>query len=855
MMTWLQSAAKVFRCGILLSALAAGKAGAENSQVTYPPVPDWVQEIAWKPAAGLPVDSKSAGTRYLVYEFQERPKQAEEFTRVVELMENENGVQDSGSLRLSFDAEFQELQIHRVRVHRGGQTIDRLNPAKVRVIQREDELESHMINGRKTAVLIIEDLRVGDVLEYAYTIRGANPVLGGHYSTRFQVDSDGPVDRELFRVLWDEKNPLQQRLSGTVAPPVTTPTDTGWDYRWNFTNLPVVPYEDRRPADFEPFAHVEVSDYADWGSVVNWALPLYETNPTNIPAELHTLVSQWQSSAPSNEEKARLALEFVQDDLRYTGIELGPDSYRPANPVESFQKRYADCKGKVVLLGFLLKQMGIESSPALVNSYVLAAVANRLPTPFAFNHVILQVRLDGKVLWLDPTYSRQGGALSERHLPAYGRALVIAPGNRDLTEVPGDRPNSAHWQKVTANYAVKDYARPVAFTVRTEYHGASADDMRDEIAGTPAADRAKNYLNYYAKLYPSIGVAAPLKVSDDRRVNSLVVEESYFITNLWQPSDEDKIWRANFYSDNLNNHLPAPNTRLRKTPLALSFPSYRQQHITVQLPDSEWEIPEARTNIEHAAFSFSGHRLLHGRTVTYDYECRSKLASLPAEMIPSYLATLDRMEDQLADVLQRPDAKSADGINWLMVVIAGFGLVVTVIILIWWWRIMTAASAVPPVIAAHELQGLGGWLLLVGLNLCLAPVLRLHTLGTNWKGYFSNDVWQLLAMPHGEKFHPLYAPMVIGELLANIFLLGLNLLVLFLFFGKRRAFPKTFIILVLASAVFLTLDDIGCGMIPWISADAGHAKGMREAIRAAFYALIWTYYMMKSRRVKATFVR
>jgi hypothetical protein len=84
----------------------------------------------------------------LLYESQARPKKAEEFVRDVELMENNDGVQDSGSLRLSFDPQFQELCLHRVVIHRAGKTINRLNPAQVRMIQPEPELNGDVFTGR-----------------------------------------------------------------------------------------------------------------------------------------------------------------------------------------------------------------------------------------------------------------------------------------------------------------------------------------------------------------------------------------------------------------------------------------------------------------------------------------------------------------------------------------------------------------------------------------------------------------------------------------------------------------------------------------------------------------------------------
>jgi transglutaminase-like putative cysteine protease len=853
MINWLQSGKKFFWVSLLMLAMFAGWS-AKSSEISYPSAPDWVREIPWDYASTPAIDQKSSGTRLIVYESQDRPKAAEQFTRVVELMENENGVQDSGSLRLGFDAEFQEMQIHRVVVHRGGQAINRLNTAKVRVIQQENELAGHMLTGHKTAVLFIEDLRVGDILEYAWTVKGANPVLGGHYSTRFFTEGSSPVSREIFRVVWDDKNPLRQRLHGTPAPEVKK-TERGEEYNWNFTNVPAVTYEDRQPGEFEPYSFVEVSDFADWAGVVNWALPLYEASPGNEPTELQTLIARWESTAKSDEEKARLALQFVQDDLRYTGIELGPDSYRPANPLETFEKRFGDCKGKVVLLRLLLAKMGIKSYPALVNAYNQAAVAKRLPTPFAFNHVILQMQLGGQILWVDPTLSHQGGTLFDRHIPPYGQALVIAPGNDSLIQVPRDRPQSASNQKVSATFLVKDYSQPATLSIRTEYSGASADRMRDDVASTPAADLAKNYLNFYVRLYSSIAITAPLKFTDNRTANKFIQEEFYVITNLWERQDKERIWTAEFHADNLYNVLTDPQTRLRKTPLALGYPLTRQQHIVVNLPDADWQISEIRTNIEHQAFSYSYHRRLHGKILELDHECHTKLATVPVEMVPGYLAALDQMEALLSDVLHRPDASADGGINWLMVLIALFGFAATLIACIWYWRHSKAAlPSLPPVLEEPGLQGLGGWLILVGIGLCLGPLVRVVTLGTSWQSYFGLDVWQSVATPGGESYHALYPPLLMLEMLGNVTLIVVNIFAIVLFFTKRRIFPQVYIVMMMSNAVFLLLDDFGCSLIPSIRNSADSA-GHKDAIRAVLSALIWCSYMVKSRRVKATFIR
>ena len=847
---------------LLVCLCLARSVSGEGPKILYEPPPGWVRELAWSAPTNWQSTGDSEETRCLLYEEQDRPKTAETFFRIVSRMENESGVQDSGSLSFSFDPAFQELLLHRVVIHRDGKTIDRLDPSKVSLIQPEPDLSGNVMTGVQKAVLFVEDLRVGDVLEYAYTLRGANPILGGHYSTRFIIQSDVAVDNQLFRVVCDDKTPLQLRLYRSTTRPDIRSWNGGIEYDWTYTNLTAIPDEDHQPADYEPYPCVELSDFADWRSVVNWALPLYEGGPTNLPPDLGALVDHWKSSARSDEEKARLALDFVQDDVRYTGVELGPDSYQPTDPVETFRKRFGDCKGKSVLLCLLLRQMQIESYPALVNSSVFGAVENRLPTALAFDHAIVQVKLDGETVWVDPTESHQGGQVWNRYLPAYGKALVIRPGTAALENIPLSWPQNAWQQRATATFIIKDYHRPVDFTVRTEYRGASADGMRDYLSSTAPSDVAKSYLNYYTRLYSGIGESSPLKITDDRPANVLVVKEFYTITNLWKWDGSDKLWKTEFYADNLYRALTDPNTRLRKSPLALDYPLEREQENIVHLPDMGWQIPDLQTNIENDAFSFHYHRQLRGSMATYFYDCRTRAATVPVAQVPLYLAARDRMEDLLEDTLQRSDGTgndtkpTAEGVNWLMVVIAVFGVGVTAALCLWYWRHLQAGTAAaPPVLPDNlRLQGLGGWLILVGIGLCVSPFVRLTTLGQNWEGYFSLQVWQTVAVPGGKSYNPLYGLLLIFEMLGNIVLFGFNLLALFLFFGKRRAFPGVFIMLMLGQAFFPILDDAGVALIPTLKAtDAGTDHS--EAIRAVLAAIVWCLYTIKSRRVKATFIR
>jgi hypothetical protein len=110
-------------------------------------------------------------------------------------------------------------------------------------------------------------------------------------------------------------------------------------------------------------------------------------------------------------------------------------------------------------------------------------------------------------------------------------------------------------------------------------------------------------------------------------------------------------------------------------------------------------------------------------------------------------------------------------------------------------------------------------------------------------------------MPQGDLYHPLHGPLLIFEIMSNTLLLGLNLLALGLFFSTRRAFPRVFILMVVLTVCFVLLDDFCCKQIPSLESTTTVAnRTMSEGVRTALYAIIWSLYMLKSRRVKITFV-
>ncbi len=85
---------------------------------------------------------------------------------------------------------------------RDGKVIDAMAGGKTfTVLRRETKLEQATLDGALTAELQIEDLRVGDILDVAWTIRRVDPVLKGHMQEDIRPNTP-PGSRVRVRMIW-----------------------------------------------------------------------------------------------------------------------------------------------------------------------------------------------------------------------------------------------------------------------------------------------------------------------------------------------------------------------------------------------------------------------------------------------------------------------------------------------------------------------------------------------------------------------------------------------------------------------------------------------------------------------------
>lgn len=153
-----------------------------------------------------------------------------------------------------------------------------------------------------------------------------------------------------------------------------------------------------------------------------------------------------------------------------------------------------------------------------------------------------------------------------------------------------------------------------------------------------------------------------------------------------------------------------------------------------------------------------------------------------------------------------------------------------------------------------NLEGLGGWLILVGLGIVVAPLRIIGVLFPTYAEMFANGSWAALTTPGTEAYHPLWAPILYAEMAINVGLILTWLFIAFLFLLKKRVFPKWYIGILLFTLVFIVLDALALKAVLPLE-PVFDTSTITELGRSLVAVLVWVPYMLVSKRVKATFVK
>lgn len=629
------------------------------------PAPAWVDTLL--PDVPGSEGNGRSGIDGILEDHQVRVASAnvDEYFRRVRKVLTSAGVQSASALNIDFDPSYQRLVIHDVVLIREGKRINELAREDVRIIEKESDAQDWIYDGQLTALLFLKDVRAGDVLDYSWSLEGSNPLLGGRYADEFDFGAHIPTRLMRHRLIWPAGRPLH------ISKPAHVEHHGAEDvYSWERRDVRATDAEDSTPDWYDPFETLQVTEYGSWSEVARWADSLFRLDEASRTA-VAALANDIRATHSGRDAQLVAAIRFVQDDIRYLGIEMGRGSHEPRQPAVVVEQRYGDCKDKALLLAALLRELGVEAWPALVDTKLRRRLDEFLPSPFLFDHVITQVVDGGNTYWIDGTLSDQGGTLATIDTPSDERALLVRAGVTALTPIVIHSHGTVAVVEVISpalsSPASREGNPSHVLEVTSTYSGRDADELRSKLATESLADVAKDHLNRYAADHPRIEALGRPAIADDRLRNVVILRERYAIRDLWKKGS----W--NYYPRAVERHLTRPDTLVRAMPLAIEYPMDISERLIVRGGASP-RIQEHDIIIRSPALHYEQH-VSRGRDLIVTTTLRATRDVVPVNMVPDHLAALNEMRDRLDITLDPPHAAVtpwAAAVSALVLLTVGF---------------------------------------------------------------------------------------------------------------------------------------------------------------------------------------
>src|SRR5258706_261706 len=142
---------------------------AQNSKLRFEKEPEWVTITNVDYNNKKLEEEAEEGYFDLGFEKQVSLTQHSRYYKKTIKILSDAGVQNSSEISIDFDPDYEQLIFHSIRIIRDGKSLNRLQLSKFKIIQQEKELRMHLYDGSLTALLVLDDVRKGDIVESSYT--------------------------------------------------------------------------------------------------------------------------------------------------------------------------------------------------------------------------------------------------------------------------------------------------------------------------------------------------------------------------------------------------------------------------------------------------------------------------------------------------------------------------------------------------------------------------------------------------------------------------------------------------------------------------------------------------------------
>lgn len=599
------------------------------------------------------------GYQLLSYQTKVLPKNKIRYRRFVKDMHTQGGVEDNGTITVNFDPSYQTIKFHSLSLIRNSKSVDLLNLEQFEIYRVETDREKLLYNGDLQIGFAVPGLQVGDQLDYSYSLEGMNSALMGSYYDRQVFEYNVPIRKLRNRLVIDPTLEIHTKTHNNPPQPVETEFDNFKVLDWLVTDIAAQATDDNAPSWFYSRPTFETSGVNERQQVGSH-FSQYYLAPKRLSPELLAITDKISKDFNSQKERTRAALEFVQSNIRYLGIELGEGGFVPRDPELVYERRFGDCKDVTYLLLTLLNKLGIEAKPVLVNTDERGNFDKSQPGYTAFDHVLVKAVIEGESYFLDATRGEQLGDLDHLEQGSFQKGLLLdGSQSRILTA----EESKLEWRKdFLDEYDLVSNPNDVSFTTTASYFGQNADWIKGYVESDGMVSIEKEYLVYFADFYPTIEIKKPSETAYDNQTSKYEIKSFYLIRDAWDVDEKAGTKSFSAIPYEISGDMPNFSGAKRTSPLSLAYPRNTRQRLRFKVED-DWTFDLEPTSIENEYIYYQRVHSFENALYEESYSYQAKQDHLPVSGFSELMNEIEMVRDRFGVVMTMP-IESGSGKGW-----------------------------------------------------------------------------------------------------------------------------------------------------------------------------------------------
>jgi transglutaminase-like putative cysteine protease len=305
-------------------------------------------------------------------------------------IETQAGVNIMGEQRISYVSTLEDVAVTEAYTLQPDGSRVMVTEDRIRTVDESGGSGELIYSDAKVKVIIFPQVQVGSMLCYKANTKQHTPYFKSHYFYTRYFSPHGRYENFQLKLTHDPKIKLSidaDRVNGGL---VKTPSKDGLvHYEFEYKQLEAYPSEPNQAEIYDYAPHIAITSFASYEQMAKAYYEVAEEK-AKVTDGVRALAKEITKGAKDRKDKVRRLYNWVSVNIRYLGIYMGDGGYVPHDAQSILDNHYGDCKDHVVLLEALLKAVGIDSTPALINMG-FAYKLPKLPTVTPFNHVITYV--------------------------------------------------------------------------------------------------------------------------------------------------------------------------------------------------------------------------------------------------------------------------------------------------------------------------------------------------------------------------------------------------------------------------------------------------------------------------------